>query len=120
MVFDHVGGELFEQSMRLLAWAGRIVLCGATAGAEARINLRAVFFKSLSILGSTMGRQGDLRRLLPWFESGRLRPVVDRELPLERAREAQEALARREQFGKIVLIVGEPDIARRPPAEAGG
>ena len=119
VVFDHVGGEHFENSMRLLAWAGRIVLCGATSAPEARVNLRAIFFKSLSILGSTMGSQGDLRRLLPHFEGGRLRPVVDRTLPLERAREAQEALSRREQFGKIVLTVGDPEVAGRAPAGAG-
>jgi NADPH:quinone reductase-like Zn-dependent oxidoreductase len=119
VVFDHVGGEHFERSMQLLAWAGRAVLCGATAAPEARINLRAVFFKSLSILGSTMGSQGDLRRLAPYFENGELRPVVDRTLPLERAREAQEALSRREQFGKIVLTVGDPEMAGRPPAETG-
>jgi NADPH:quinone reductase-like Zn-dependent oxidoreductase len=115
VIFDHVGGEHFERSMRLLAWAGRIVLCGATAAPEARINLRAVFFKSISILGSTMGRQGDLRRLAPYFETGDLRPVVDRTLPLERAGEAQQALSRRQQFGKIVLTVGDAGEAGRPP-----
>ena len=115
VILDHVGGELFEQSMRLLAWAGRIVLCGATAAPEATINLRAVFFKSLSILGSTMGSQGDLRRLAPWFEAGRLQPVVDRTLPLEEAPRAQEALGRREQFGKIVLTVGDAATAARAP-----
>jgi NADPH:quinone reductase-like Zn-dependent oxidoreductase len=119
VILDHVGGELFERSMRLLAWAGRIVLCGATAGAEARIHLRAVFFKSLSILGSTMGRQGDLRRLRPYFETGQLKPVVDRTLPLESARKAQEALSRGEQLGKIVLTVGDPEVAVRPPAADG-
>ena len=120
VIFDHVGGEHFERSMRLLAWAGRIVLCGATAAPEASINLRAVFFKSLSILGSTMGGQGDLRRLAPDFETGRLRPVVDRTLPLQRAREAQEALDRREQFGKIVLTVGDPEAAGKAPARRRG
>lgn len=119
VIFDHVGGEHFERSMPLLAWAGRIVLCGATAAPEARIHLRAVFYKSLSILGSTMGRQGDLRRLAPYFEAGQLRPVVDRTLPLERAAAAQEALARREQFGKIVLTVGDAKAAGRSPARTG-
>ena len=117
VILDHVGGEHFERSMPLLALAGRIVLCGATAAPDARINLRAVFFKSLSILGSTMGSQGDLRRLAPYFESGELRPVVDRTLPLEDAPQAQEALSRREQFGKIVLTVGDAQVAGRPPAE---
>ncbi|HEX2253948.1 MAG TPA: zinc-binding dehydrogenase [Thermoanaerobaculia bacterium] len=115
VVVDHVGGEVFERSFKALAWAGRVVLCGATAGGEARINLRAVFFKSLSILGSTMGTLGELHRLLPHFESGALVPVVDRTLPFEQAREAQAALENREQFGKIVLTVGDPGEAHRVP-----
>jgi NADPH:quinone reductase-like Zn-dependent oxidoreductase len=119
VIFDHVGGEHFERSMRLLAWAGRIVLCGATAAPDASINLRAIFFKSLSILGSTMGSQGDLRRLAPYFETGNLRPVIDRTMPLEDAPEAQEALSRREQFGKIVLTVGDAAVAGSAPAGVG-
>jgi NADPH:quinone reductase-like Zn-dependent oxidoreductase len=71
----------------------------------ATIPLRAVFFKGLSILGSTMGRQSELRRLLQFFEAGRLRPVVDRTFPLDQARAAQQVLENREQFGKIVLTV---------------
>ncbi len=116
VVLDHVGGEVFERSFRALAWGGRVVLCGATAGADATVNLRAVFFKSLSILGSTMGSLAELRRILEFVEAGRLRPVIDRTLPLEEAPAAQAALERREQFGKIVLTVGDPATASRPPA----
>jgi len=115
VVVDHVGGEVFERSLEALAWAGRIVLCGATAGHEATINLRAVFFKSLSILGSTMGSLGELHRVVGLLDRGELEPVVDRTFPLERAAEAQEALAAREQFGKIVLTVGDPEAAHRVP-----
>jgi NADPH:quinone reductase-like Zn-dependent oxidoreductase len=103
VVFDHVGGEIFERSLAALAWAGRIVLCGATADATAKIPLRAVFFKSLSILGSTMGSQSELRQLLRFFDTGRLRPVIDRVFPFDQAPEAQQRLEGREQFGKIVL-----------------
>ena len=106
---------MFEQTVRTLAWAGRVVLCGATAKASAAINLRAVFFKSLSILGSTMGSQAELRELLRFFETGQLQPVVDRTLPLEQAAAAQEALESREQFGKIVLTMGEPETAKEIP-----
>lgn len=105
VVFDHVGGETFEKSLKVLAWGGRMVLCGATAAATAEVNLRALFFKSQSILGSTMGSLAELRHLLKFVESGALRPVVDRTLPLEQAPAAQAALENREQFGKIVLTV---------------
>jgi NADPH:quinone reductase-like Zn-dependent oxidoreductase len=105
VILDHVGGEVFEKSLATLGWAGRIVLCGATTDPMATIPLRAVFFKGLSILGSTMGRQSELRRLLQFFEAGRLRPVVDRTFPLDQARAAQQVLENREQFGKIVLTV---------------
>jgi len=115
VVVDHVGGEVFERSMKALAWAGRVVLCGATAGGEATINLRAVFFKSLSILGSTMGSRAELMHLLRFFESGELVPVVDRALPFEEAPAALEALENREQFGKLVLTVGDAAEAHRVP-----
>jgi NADPH:quinone reductase-like Zn-dependent oxidoreductase len=115
VVVDHVGGEVFERSLKAVAWAGRVVLCGATAGGEATVNLRAVFFKSLSILGSTMGTLAELHHLTGYFETGELVPVVDRTLPLERAREAQAVLEQREQFGKVVMTVGDPAAAHSIP-----
>lgn len=105
VIFDHVGGELFEQSVRAVAWGGRIVTCGATAAHQASVDLRQIFFRQIEILGSTMGSRGDLIQALPHIESGRLRPVVDRVLPLWRAREAHEALESRRVFGKVVLEV---------------
>lgn len=105
VVLDHVGGETFERSLLVLAWGGRLVLCGATTAPEVTVNLRVLFFKNQSILGSTMGTQAELRQLLEFVEAGTLAPVVDRILPLERAAEAQRALENREQFGKIVLTV---------------
>jgi NADPH:quinone reductase-like Zn-dependent oxidoreductase len=118
VVFDHVGGEVFERSLKALAWGGRIVLCGATADHRATLNLRAVFYKSLSILGSTMGSLADLHELLRYFAAGRLRAVVDRTLPFEEAPAAQEILEARQAFGKIVLTVGDPDAAHRRPTAA--
>jgi NADPH:quinone reductase-like Zn-dependent oxidoreductase len=120
VVLDHVGGETFEKSVAALARPGRIVLCGATAAPEATINLRAVFFKSLSILGSTMGSLSELVHLLRFFETGQLRAVVDRTFPLEEAPAAQQALEDRQQFGKIVLTVGDPEVALRPPVASAG
>ena len=106
VVVDHVGGEMFAKSVKTLQRGGRIVTCGATAGHLVEINLRAVFFKSLSILGSTMGSLLELKRLLRHVERGELRPVVDSTFPLAELPRAQEALARREQFGKIVVLAG--------------
>lgn len=105
VVLDHVGGETFEKSLRVLAWGGRLVLCGATSAPTAEINLRALFFKNQSILGSTMGSLAELRQLLKFVVSGALQPVVDRTMPLAAAPDAQRALESREQFGKIVLTV---------------
>jgi NADPH:quinone reductase-like Zn-dependent oxidoreductase len=117
VVFDHVGGEIFEESFKALARGGRIVLCGATAEHQVTLNLRAVFYKSLSILGSTMGSLAELQELLRYFEAGRLRPVVDRTFAFEQAPAAQAMLESRNPFGKLVLTVGDPEIAARRPAQ---
>jgi NADPH:quinone reductase-like Zn-dependent oxidoreductase len=104
VVVEHIGAETFEGSLKALARGGRIVTCGATAWPQATIDLRAIFWRRLSILGSTMGSKGELVELMRFFEDGRLRPVVDRVLPLEKAAEAHRLLADRAQFGKIVLV----------------
>lgn len=105
IVFEHVGGETFERSLRALARGGRLVTCGATTGAEATINLRLVFFKLLSILGSTMGSLAELHQIVSLIEQGRLKPVIDRVLPLADVAEGHRILEAREAFGKIVLEV---------------
>jgi NADPH:quinone reductase-like Zn-dependent oxidoreductase len=105
VILDHVGGELLEKAVVAAAWGGRIVTCGATAGFSAKIDLRQIFFRQVQILGSTMGSKGDLLQALPLVLDGRLRAVVDREVPLWQAREAHEALEGRAVFGKVVLTV---------------
>ncbi|HVS33583.1 MAG TPA: zinc-binding dehydrogenase [Thermoanaerobaculia bacterium] len=105
VVFEHVGADTFDRSLRALAKGGRLVTCGATTGAEVTINLRVVFFKLLSILGSTMGSLGELHEVFRHVEDGRLRPVVDRLLPLEQVAEGHRVLEAREAFGKVVLEV---------------
>src|SRR4029077_20012513 len=87
VVVEHVGGETFERSLKALARGGRLVTCGATSGGEATINIRLVFFKLLSILGSTMGSIAELHEVLKHVEAGRLKPVIDRILPLDRVAE---------------------------------
>jgi NADPH:quinone reductase-like Zn-dependent oxidoreductase len=83
---------------------GRLVTVGATTGFDPPTDLRHVFYRQLSVIGSTMGSKGELFQVLRLVEEGRLRPVLDRVLPLAEAAAAQQALARREQFGKIVLV----------------
>lgn len=105
VVVEHVGAETFERSLRALAKGGRLVTCGATAGADVTINLRLVFFKLLSILGSTMGSLAELHEIMGHVAAGRLRPVVDRVLPLDQIAEGHRILEAREAFGKIVLEI---------------
>lgn len=105
VVFDHVGAETFERSMRSLVKGGRYVTCGATSGHELKTDFRLVFFKSLSILGSTMGGNGELATVLDLVAAERLRPVVDSVFPLERVADAHRHLASREAFGKVLLAV---------------
>ena len=105
VVFEHVGADTFERSLKALARGGRLVTCGATSGAEATINIRLVFFKLLSILGSTMGSLAELHEIMKHVEAGLLRPVVDRVLPLDQIGEGQRVLEGREAFGKVVLEV---------------
>ncbi|MFH1679395.1 MAG: zinc-binding dehydrogenase, partial [Candidatus Eisenbacteria bacterium] len=104
IVVEHVGAATWEGSVRSLARHGRLVTCGATAGHEVALNLRLLFFKSLSLLGSTMGSRGEFVEIVRHFEEGRLRPVVDRVLPLGEIREGHRLLEGREVFGKVVLV----------------
>jgi NADPH:quinone reductase-like Zn-dependent oxidoreductase len=103
VVVEHVGSATWEGSMRCLARGGRLVTCGATTGYDVRIDLRHVFFKGLSILGSTMGAQGELVELWRFVEAGTLRAVVDSVLPLSRIGHAHQLLEERRVFGKVVV-----------------
>jgi NADPH:quinone reductase-like Zn-dependent oxidoreductase len=105
VVVEHVGVATWEKSLKSLARGGRLVTCGATTGYDARIDLRALFARQISLLGSYMGRKGELLRASQFFFAGELRPVVDRTLPLSEAAEAHRTLESRQQFGKLVLVV---------------
>lgn len=105
VVFEHVGQATWEQSIRSLAVGGRLVTCGATTGYEGKIDLRFLFTRQLSILGSFMGGKAELYSVLELVDRGLLKPVIDTVMPLAQASEAHQRLERREQFGKIVLRV---------------
>jgi NADPH:quinone reductase-like Zn-dependent oxidoreductase len=103
VVVEHVGEATWNRSVRSLATGGRLVTCGATTGFAAALDLRHLFARQLSLLGSYMGRFDELRAAAPLLFDGRVRPVIDEVFPLARAADAQRRLEDKEQFGKIVL-----------------
>jgi NADPH:quinone reductase-like Zn-dependent oxidoreductase len=105
VVIEHVGEATWDRSVRALASGGRLVTCGATTGPHAVINLRHLFARQLSFLGSYMGTFADLRQVAELFFAGVLRPVVDEVFPLANAADAQRRLEEKQQFGKIVLNI---------------
>src|SRR2546426_322260 len=107
VVFEHTGAATWPGSILSLKKGGRLVTCGATSGFDAHTDLRHVFYRHLTILGSMMGSKADLLAAMKFIESGQIRAVVDRTLPLAEARKAHELLEDRAQFGKLVLSVSE-------------
>ncbi len=105
VVIEHVGGDVLSKSVLATAWGGRVVTCGATTGFAATLDLRHIFFRQVEIIGSTMGPKGDLFGILRLIEAGKLKPVVDRVLPLWSAVEGHKLLEARNVFGKLVLEV---------------
>ena len=103
VAIDHVGAATFEPTLRCLTRGGRYVICGATSGHEMKGDFRPVFFKSLSILGSTMGGSHELVEVLGHVEAGALRPIVDSVLALDQVAEGHRRLEERRALGKIVL-----------------
>jgi len=105
VVVENVGAATWAGSIRALARGGRLVTCGATSGPKPDEDIRRIFSKQITIYGSSMGTRRDWEQLTTLLQQGRLKPIVDRTYPLEQAAEAQERMARGEQFGKIVLEV---------------
>jgi NADPH:quinone reductase-like Zn-dependent oxidoreductase len=89
--------------VRVLAKGGRLVTCGASSGPSVALDLRYVFSRQLSVLGSMMGTRAELEAVTRLVWEGKLRAVVDSVLPLRQAREAQERMLSRDFFGKLVL-----------------
>lgn len=105
VVFEHVGAATWADSLKCLVRGGRLVTCGATTGAEVQVNLRALFFKNLTLIGNTMGRREDVVRPLGLLAQGRLSPVVDRVLSWREVAEGHRLIEARETFGKVVLRI---------------
>jgi NADPH:quinone reductase-like Zn-dependent oxidoreductase len=105
VVVEHVGEATWATSLQVAAPGGRIAVCGATSGPNPPAALHRIWWKQLSILGSTMGTGEDFAGAYELVASGRARPVVDSVLPLEEIRAAHERLEAGEQLGKIVLTI---------------
>jgi 2-desacetyl-2-hydroxyethyl bacteriochlorophyllide A dehydrogenase len=95
----------WDDSLASLAPGGRLVTCGATTGYDAKIDLRFLFSRQLSLLGSYMGTKSELHTVMKLVAAGRLKPIVDRVFPLAEAAAAHAYLESSSQFGKVVLTV---------------
>ncbi|MDE0314453.1 MAG: zinc-binding dehydrogenase [Candidatus Poribacteria bacterium] len=104
VVLEHVGAATWEQSISSLAKNGRLVSCGVTTGNIGQINIRKMYQKQLTIMGSALGTAKELRKLVRLTELGLLIPIIDRTLPLEKAAEAHQLLESRKNFGKVCLL----------------
>jgi NADPH:quinone reductase-like Zn-dependent oxidoreductase len=103
VVVDHIGPDTFQDSVASLGKGGRLVTCGGTSGHAIQFDIRHLFFKSLSFLGSTMGSLEELKTVLGHMEAGRLRPVIDSRFDIDRIGDAHRRLAERAVFGKVVV-----------------
>jgi NADPH:quinone reductase-like Zn-dependent oxidoreductase len=100
---EHVGAATWEESVKSLKPAGTLVTCGATSGPNVGIDVRFLYSKQFSLLGSYMGTMGELYEVVGHVFMGRLKPVVDRVFPLSEIRAAHEYMEKSQMFGKIVL-----------------
>jgi zinc-binding alcohol dehydrogenase/oxidoreductase len=107
IVVEHVGEATWKTSLQVAASGGRVAVCGATSGPNPPANLHRIWWKQLTVLGSTMGTQADFQAVYELVASGRAEPVVDRAFPLAEAAAAHEHLEAGRQLGKVVLTIPE-------------
>src|SRR5205823_13860764 len=100
---EHVGAATWDESVRSLKPGGTLVTCGATSGFEAKVDVRFLFSRQLSVVGSYMGTMSELHDAMKHVFNGTLKPVVDRTFPFSEARAAHEYMEQSQMFGKIVL-----------------
>jgi NADPH:quinone reductase-like Zn-dependent oxidoreductase len=104
MLFLSTSAATCPGSIASLKSNGRLVTCGATSGFAAQTDLRQVFYRHLTILGSFMGSKAELLEAMKFVENGKIRAVVDQTFPLAEARRAHEWMHNRAHFGKLVLV----------------
>jgi NADPH:quinone reductase-like Zn-dependent oxidoreductase len=104
-VMETVGEATWAHSLRALKPGGSVVICGATSGSMPPADLSRVFFLQLSVIGSTMGTRDELARLLTFCAQTGVRPLIDRTIPMEQAREGFAAMIAGDLFGKVVFTI---------------
>jgi NADPH:quinone reductase-like Zn-dependent oxidoreductase len=104
VVIEHVGEATWSTSLRVLGRGGRIVTCGATTGAKVGLELRHLFYKQQSVLGSTMGDVAAFEAVLELIRTRKIHPTVDRVFPMAEIRKAHRYLEKRQQIGKVILV----------------
>ena len=107
VIVEHVGEATWRTSLDVAARGGRITVCGATTGVNPPAALHRIWWKQLSILGSTMGTRADFEGAYRLIAEGRARPVIDEVVPLGEIQAAHARLEAGEQLGKIVLLIPE-------------
>lgn len=105
VVLDSVAGEVWQNSLASLTHGGRLVTCGATAGADPNDDLNTMISKELKIYGSTLGSREDFRQLLNFLDVTQIHPIIDSKFPLKDATAAQQRMEEARQFGKILLQI---------------
>ena len=105
IIIDSAGGDQFSKLIELAVPGGRIVNFGRTSGNISEISTRTLYWKQLSIFGSTMGTRDEFLSMIDFLESRKLKPIIDRVYPLEQINEAMERMEKGDQFGKIVLEI---------------
>ncbi|MEE4650514.1 NADPH:quinone oxidoreductase family protein [Pseudomonas alliivorans] len=115
VIYDPVGGDLFDQAIRAIAWNGRLLIVGFASGRIPELPVNLALLKGASVVGVFWGsfaqRQpqdnaANFKQLFAWFEEGKLKPLVSQVYPLERAGEAIDALGGRRAVGKVVVSIG--------------
>lgn len=116
VIYDPVGGDLFDQAIRSIAWNGRLLVVGFASGRIPELPVNLTLLKGASVVGVFWGsfaqRQpqdnaANFKQLFAWFEEGKLKPLVSTVYPLERAGEAIDLLGGRRAVGKVVVLVGK-------------
>lgn len=116
VIYDPVGGDVFDESTRCIAWGGRLLVIGFAGGRIAEIKTNIPLIKGFSVVGVRAGEYGrrnpqgaieNMKLLFKWAGQGKLRPYISRIYPLEQAKEALQLLANRQAMGKVVLAIRE-------------